>query len=132
MKHNVTLEVNKPHPFVVPYIDGEYLPFCMNIEPYNDSETGEEAVKFEASEEALRAYKDDCDCDLSSYVRIATIILKDELLKNRELYNGFISSIESSLKEQKVTALPFQPESDIADKILQRIIGEDEPDERKD
>ena len=49
MKHNVTLEVNKPHPFVVPYIDGEYLMFCMNIEPYNDSETGEEVVKFEES-----------------------------------------------------------------------------------
>ena len=125
MKHNVTLEVNKPHPFVVPYIDGEYLPFCMNIEPYNDSETGEEAVKFEASEEALRAYKDDCDCDLSSYVRIATIILKDELLKNGELYNGFISSIESSIKDQRIIPLPGHTEKEIAEKILQRIIGED-------
>jgi|SRR5699024_6945002 len=121
MKHNVTLEVNKPHPFVVPYIDGEYLPFCMNIEPYNDSETGEEAVKFEASEEALRAYKDDCDCDLSSYVRIATIILRDELLKHEDLYRAFSASIYTALKElPKETWIDEIPEI-----ILNRIIGED-------
>lgn len=65
-------------------------------------------------------------------VQNACKILRDELLKHGDLYNGFLSSIESSLKEQKVTALPFQPESDIADKILQRIIGEEEPNERKD
>lgn len=122
MKHNVTLEVDG---FIVPYIDGEYLPFCMSMEPHNDSETGEETVKFETNEEPLRIYMKDCDCDLSSYIKIATIILRDELLKHGELYNGFISSIESSLKEQKVTGLPFQPESEIAEKILKRIIGEE-------
>lgn len=52
-------------------------------------------------------------------------ILREELMKHGDLYSGFISSIESSLKEQKVTGLPFQPESDIADKILKRIIGEE-------
>ena len=57
-------------------------------------------------------------------VKEACKILRDELLKHGDLYNGFISSIESALKEQKVTALPFQSERDIADKILQRIIGE--------
>ena len=124
MKHNVTLEVNKPHPFVVPYIDGEYLPFCMNIEPYNDSETGEEAVKFEASEEALRVYKDDCDCDLSSYVRIATIILRDELLKHEDLYRAFLASIYSALNDiPEGTWIDEMPEI-----ILKRIIGEERND----
>ena len=52
-------------------------------------------------------------------------ILRDELLKHGDLYRAFSASIESSLREQKITALPFRPESDIADKILQRIIGED-------
>ena len=51
-------------------------------------------------------------------------ILRDELLKHGDLYRAFSASIESSLREQKITALPFRPESDIADKILQRIIGE--------
>lgn len=58
-------------------------------------------------------------------VKEACKIIRDELLKHGDLYNGFLSSIESSLKEQKVTGLPFQPESDIADKILKRIIGEE-------
>lgn len=121
MKHNVTLEVNKPHPFVVPYIDGEYLPFCMNIEPYNDSETGEEAVKFEASEDPLRIYKNDCKCDLSSYVRIAAIILRDELLKHEDLYRAFSDSIYSALKDiSEDTEIDEMPEI-----ILNRIIGED-------
>ena len=68
----------------------------------------------------------DVHFDYSPYtVKEACKILREELLKHGDLYNGFLSSIESSLKEQKVTALPFQPESEIADKILKRIIGED-------
>lgn len=58
-------------------------------------------------------------------VKEACKILQEELLKHGDLYSGFISSIESSLKEQKVTRLTLQPESDIADKILKRIIGEE-------
>lgn len=58
-------------------------------------------------------------------VQDAFQILREELLKHDNLYNGFLSSIESSLKEQKVTGLPFQPESEIAEKILKRIIGEE-------
>ena len=68
----------------------------------------------------------DVHFDYSPYtVKEACKILREELLKHGDLYNGFLSSIESSLKEQKVTALPFQLKSDIADKILKRIIGED-------
>lgn len=58
-------------------------------------------------------------------VKEACKILQEELLNHGDLYNGFLSSIESSLKEQKVTGLPFQPESEIAEKILKRIIGEE-------
>lgn len=68
----------------------------------------------------------DIHFDYSPYtVKEVCKILREELLKHGDLYNGFLSSIESSLKEQKVTGLPFQPESDIADKILKRIIGEE-------
>ena len=58
-------------------------------------------------------------------VKEACKILRDELSKNGDLYMAFLASIKSSLREQKATALPFQPERDIADNILQRIIGED-------
>ena len=57
-------------------------------------------------------------------VKNACKILRDELLKHGDLYKAFSASIESSLREQKATVLPFQPERDIADNILQRIIGE--------
>ena len=58
-------------------------------------------------------------------VKEACKILREELFRHGDLYIAFLASIESSLIEQKVTALPFQPERDIADKVLQRIIGED-------
>ena len=58
-------------------------------------------------------------------VKEACKIMREELLKHGDLYIAFLASIESSLREQRVTALPFQPERDIADKVLQRIIGED-------
>lgn len=57
-------------------------------------------------------------------VKEACKILREELFRHGDLYIAFLSSIESSLREQKATALPFQPERDIADNILQRIIGE--------
>ena len=58
-------------------------------------------------------------------VKEACKILREELFRHRDLYIAFLASIESSLREQNATAHPFQPERYIADKILQRIIGED-------
>lgn len=58
-------------------------------------------------------------------VKEACKILREELFRHGDLYIAFLASIESSLREQKATTLPFQPERDIADNILQRIIGED-------
>lgn len=58
-------------------------------------------------------------------VHNSCMVIRDELMKHEVLYDGFLSSIESSLKEQNVSALPFQPEKEIAEKVLKRIIGED-------
>ena len=58
-------------------------------------------------------------------VKEACKILREELFRHGDLYIAFLASIESSLREQKATVLPFQPERDIADKVLKRIIGED-------
>ena len=64
--------------------------------------------------------------DYSPYtVKEACKILRDELVKYGYLYNGFISSIESSIKDQRIIPLPGHTEKEIAEKILQRIIGED-------
>ena len=67
--------------------------------------------------------------DYSPYtVKEACKILRDELLKNVELYNGFISSIQTAIEE----APNYIKNRELAERILKRIIGEDEPDERKD
>lgn len=55
----------------------------------------------------------------------AVVILRNELAKHESLYDGFLASIKSSVREQKLQGLPFQPEEEIAEKILKRIIGED-------
>ena len=54
-------------------------------------------------------------------------ILRDELLKNVELYNGFISSIQTAIEE----APNYIKNRELAERILKRIVGE-EIDERKD
>lgn len=64
--------------------------------------------------------KMDENCN-SDPVQWACKILLEEFLKHSDLYNAFVCSIESSLKEQ----YPFQPERETAEKILKRIIGEE-------
>lgn len=51
-------------------------------------------------------------------------IIRNELLKHGTLYDGFSSSIASALKEHWCCGLPFEPEEDMAKKILDYMIGE--------
>lgn len=68
----------------------------------------------------------DIHFDYSPYtVKESCKILRDELMKYGDLYNGFISSVESSIKDQSIIPLPGHTEKEIAEKILSRIIGED-------
>lgn len=72
------------------------------------------------------AYTGEADVNFSSEsVTRAAYILWNELSKHGDMYDGFLSSIESSVREQKLQGLPFQPEREIAEKILRRIIGEE-------
>lgn len=64
--------------------------------------------------------------DYSPYtVKEACKILREELMKHGDLYNGLLSSIESSIKDQRIIPLPGHTEKEISEKILSRIIGED-------
>ena len=70
----------------------------------------------------------DIHFDYSPYtVKEACKILRDELLKNVELYNGFISSIQTAIEE----APNYIKNRELAERMLKRIVGE-EIDERKD
>ena len=126
MLANVKIEQDKENKHIHRvFVDGKKvdrvrtIDFCVDV--YSAPEVNVEIVggiDFEGMA--------DIHFDYSPYtVEEACKILRDELLKHGDLYNGFLSSIESSLKEQKVTGLPFQPEIEIAENILKRIIGED-------
>lgn len=66
----------------------------------------------------------------NNYVKESVKILRNELLKHDDLYLGFAASITSALKEYWCCGLPFEPEEDVAKKILDYVIGE-ENEEKK-
>lgn len=61
---------------------------------------------------------------MENNIKNATIEIRNELLKHEELYQGFVSSISSALKDHWCCGLPFEPEEDVAKKILDYVIGE--------
>lgn len=62
------------------------------------------------------------DCKPES-VTEAVKILRNELLKHEDLYDGFTASIASALKDHWCCGLPFDTEEDVAKKILDYVIG---------
>lgn len=71
-------------------------------------------------------------------VKEACKIMRDELLKHEDLYDRFVASILSMLKENsryigdgETEIIAEYGENQLAEEILKRIIGE-EPNERKD
>lgn len=70
----------------------------------------------------------DVHFDYSPYtVKEACKILREEIMKHSDLYDGFISSIQTAIEE----APNYIKNRELAERILKRIIGE-EPNERKD
>lgn len=55
----------------------------------------------------------------------AVLILRHELLQHGELYRGFKASLKSALEKYNNCGLPFEPEDEIAGKILDFAIGEE-------
>ena len=56
----------------------------------------------------------------------AVSILRHELLIHGEVYNGFKASLRSALIAYNSCGLPFEPEEEIAEKILNFMIGEEQ------
>lgn len=61
---------------------------------------------------------------MNSDIKSAMIKIRNELLNHDDLYNGFVASVASALKEHWCCGLPFEPEEDVAKKILDYVIGE--------
>ena len=67
---------------------------------------------------------------MNSDIKSAMIKIRNELLNHDDLYNGFVASVASALKEHWCCGLPFEPEEDVAKKILDYMIG-GEPEEKE-
>ena len=63
-------------------------------------------------------------------VKKAITILRNELLKHDTMYEGFSASIASALKEHWCFGLPFESEEKVAKKILNRVIGGENEEEK--
>lgn len=125
-KHKIELKINGHPAHIVPYIDGEYMPFCRNIEHEYDEDEKSDWIKFYPDENVIKINLSRENVDLSEYTKFACIVLKNELLNHGSLYAGFISSITSALKEVQYNKLPFEPKECVAKKILDYVIGEKE------
>lgn len=60
----------------------------------------------------------------SQSITDAISVLRHELLQRGEIYQGFKSSLKSALEIYSTCGLPFEPEEETAEKILDFMIGE--------
>lgn len=60
----------------------------------------------------------------SQSITDAISVLRHELLQYGEIYQGFKSSLKSALEIHSTCGLPFEPEEETAEKILDFMIGE--------
>lgn len=61
----------------------------------------------------------------SQSITDAISVLRHELLQHGEIYRGFKASLKSALERYNYCGLLFEPEEEIADKILNFMIGEE-------
>lgn len=61
----------------------------------------------------------------SKSITDAISVLRHELLQHGEIYRGFKASLKSALERYNYCGLPFEPEEEIAEKILNFMIGEE-------
>lgn len=61
----------------------------------------------------------------SKSITDAISVLRHELLQHGEIYHGFKASLKSALEHYNCCGLPFEPEEEIAGKMLDFIIGDE-------
>lgn len=62
----------------------------------------------------------------SQSITDAISVLRHELLQHGQIYHGFKASLKSALEHYNYCGLPFEPEEEIAEKILNFMIGEEQ------
>lgn len=112
------------------YIDGEKVPRVRSV---NFHVAVDEIPVVEFEMVAVPDIEMECLAQISvtsQSITDAILILRHELLQHVEIYNGFKSSIKSALEAYNYCGMPFEPEEEIAEKILNFLIGEEKDNER--
>lgn len=107
------------------FIDGKEVPRVKSVN-FHTAVDEIPVVKFEMME--VPDIEMECLAQISATsqsITDAISVLRHELLQHGEIYNGFKSSLKSALESYNYCGMPFEPEEEIAEKILNFLIGEE-------
>lgn len=127
------VKITNPNPYdwmgTEYYIDGEKVPRVRSV---NFHTAVDEVPVFEFEMMAVTDIEMNCLAQISvtsQSITDAISILRHELLQHGEIYDGFKSSLKSALESYNYCGMPFEPEEEIAEKILDFLIGEEKGNE---
>ncbi len=128
------VKITNPNPYdwlgTKIFIDGNKVPNIRSVD-FHTAVDKIPVVKFEMM--AVPDIEIDCLAQISvtsQSIADAILVLRHELLQHGEIYDGFKSSLKSALESYNYCGMPFEPEEEIAGKILDFLIGEEKSDER--
>ena len=128
------VKITNPNPYdwmgTECYIDGEKV---SRVRTVNFHVAVDEIPVVEFEMVAVPDIEMECLAQISvtsQSITDAILILRHELLQHGEIYNGFKSSLKSALEAYNYCGMPFEPEEEIAEKILNFLIGEEKDNER--
>ena len=111
------------------FIDGNEVPRVRSI---NFHTAVDEIPVFDFEMMAVPDIEMECLAQISvtsQSITDAILVLRHELLQHGEIYDGFKSSLKSALESYNYCGMPFEPEEEIAEKILNFLIGEEKGNE---
>lgn len=127
------VKITNPNPYdwmgTEYYIDGEKVPGVRSVN-FHVAVDEIPVVEFEMM--AVPDIEMECIAQISmtsQSITDAILILRHELLQHGEIYDGFKSSLKSALEVYNYCGMPFEPEEEIAEKILDFLIGEEKDNE---
>lgn len=107
------------------FIDGEKVPKVKSVD---FRVSVDEVPTFNFEMMAASDIEAECLAQISftsQSITDAISVLRHELLQRGEIYHGFKASLKSALIAYNSCGLPFEPEEEIAGKILDFMIGEE-------
>lgn len=127
------VKITNPNPYDLLgtkyFIDGKEVPKVRSI---NFHTAVDEIPVVEFKMMAVPDIEMECLAQISvtsQSITDAISVLRHELLQHGEIYNGFKTSLKSALESYNYCGMPFEPEEEIAEKILNFLIGEEKDNE---